>query len=201
MFGENNLDVIDNEELNTCYGEEDELERIRNRKLKQRKLKLVRNKKRRVRSKCVGLIHVSDLNDNGPCKESASQSRGPTTRSRSCMDGVDKDKGNGVNDEEIKECLWQGCNASRRELLGLDDAFISGPFPDQVLTTMSIDANNGMYLVAYGIVEAECKTHDRSSKAAMKELKEVYHSSHSWLSQISPEHWSRALFSGRAQMC
>ncbi|GJU29146.1 hypothetical protein Tco_1172735 [Tanacetum coccineum] len=35
MFGENNLDVIDNEELNTYYGEEDELERIRNRKLKQ----------------------------------------------------------------------------------------------------------------------------------------------------------------------
>ncbi|GJX20554.1 hypothetical protein Tco_0223231 [Tanacetum coccineum] len=37
MFGENNLDVIDNEELNTDYGEEDELERIRNRKLKQLK--------------------------------------------------------------------------------------------------------------------------------------------------------------------
>lgn len=47
--------------------------------------------------------------------------------------------------------------ASRRELLGLDGAFISGPFPGQLLTAVGLDANNRIYPVAYAIVEVECK--------------------------------------------
>ncbi|GKF41537.1 receptor-like cytoplasmic kinase 176, partial [Tanacetum coccineum] len=47
--------------------------------------------------------------------------------------------------------------AGKREILGLDGAFMKGPYPGQVLTTVGIDANNGIYPVAYALVEAETK--------------------------------------------
>ncbi|GKC72427.1 hypothetical protein Tco_1118310 [Tanacetum coccineum] len=53
--------------------------------------------------------------------------------------------------------LKDGFRASRRQLLGLDEAFIKGNYPGQMLTTVSVDANNGIYLVAYGIVKSESK--------------------------------------------
>ena len=40
--------------------------------------------------------------------------------------------------------LKQGFKASRRELFGLDGAFISGPFPGQLLIVVGLDANNGI---------------------------------------------------------
>ncbi|GJW71048.1 receptor-like cytoplasmic kinase 176 [Tanacetum coccineum] len=43
----------------------------------------------------------------------------------------------------------------RRELLGLDEAFIRGQYPGQMLTDMGVDANNGIYPVAYGILKSE----------------------------------------------
>ncbi|GJY85955.1 transposase, MuDR, MULE transposase domain protein [Tanacetum coccineum] len=45
----------------------------------------------------------------------------------------------------------------KREILELDGAFMKGPYPGQVLTTMGIDANNGIYPVAYALVEVETK--------------------------------------------
>ncbi|GJT84620.1 mutator type transposase [Tanacetum coccineum] len=39
---------------------------------------------------------------------------------------------------------------SGRELLGLDGAFIRGQYPGQMLTAVGVDANNGIYPVAYG---------------------------------------------------
>ncbi|GKD15345.1 hypothetical protein Tco_1199752, partial [Tanacetum coccineum] len=70
----------------------------------RRKLKLIRNGKRRVRAKCVGQMPIFDLNDNGLCKDgpsnqSASHSKGTTTRSRACANGKnnsDIDKGKGI---------------------------------------------------------------------------------------------------------
>nr|GEX04179.1 hypothetical protein [Tanacetum cinerariifolium] len=53
--------------------------------------------------------------------------------------------------------LKQGFRACGREILGLDGCFMSGPWPGQILTTVEADANNGIYLVAYAIVEAESK--------------------------------------------
>ncbi|GKD03639.1 hypothetical protein Tco_1178613 [Tanacetum coccineum] len=47
--------------------------------------------------------------------------------------------------------------ASRRQLLGLDGAFMKEDYPGQLLIAMSVDANNGIYPVAYGIVESESK--------------------------------------------
>ncbi|XP_021984919.1 uncharacterized protein LOC110880772 [Helianthus annuus] len=51
--------------------------------------------------------------------------------------------------------LKAGFKAIGRDLLGVDGAFMKGPFPGQVLTTVGVDNNNGIYPVAYAIVEAE----------------------------------------------
>ncbi|KAF5806692.1 putative MULE transposase domain-containing protein [Helianthus annuus] len=51
--------------------------------------------------------------------------------------------------------LKEGFKALGRELLGLDGAFMKGPFPGQMLTAVGVDNNNGIYPVAYAIVESE----------------------------------------------
>ena len=51
--------------------------------------------------------------------------------------------------------LKKGFKAGVREILGLDGAFMKGPFPGQILTAVGVDSNNGIYPVAYAIVEAE----------------------------------------------
>ncbi|GJR74989.1 transposase, MuDR, MULE transposase domain protein [Tanacetum coccineum] len=53
------------------------------------------------------------------------------------------------------EALKLGFRAYRRELLGLDDAFMKGPFPSQVLAVVGLDLNNGIYPLAYALVEVE----------------------------------------------
>lgn len=39
--------------------------------------------------------------------------------------------------------------------MGLDGAFMKGPFPGQVLTIVGLDSNNEIYPLAYAIVESE----------------------------------------------
>ncbi|GJS46048.1 hypothetical protein Tco_0596169 [Tanacetum coccineum] len=51
--------------------------------------------------------------------------------------------------------LKEGFKAGGRELLGLDGAFMKGQYPGQLLTAVGVDGNNGIYPVAYGIVESE----------------------------------------------
>ncbi|GKD70539.1 hypothetical protein Tco_1324629 [Tanacetum coccineum] len=67
-------------------------------------------------------------------------------------------------EREIKEdyriyvCLGAlklGFRACKRDLLGLDGAFMKGSFPGQVLVAVGLDSNNGIYLLAYALVEAE----------------------------------------------
>ncbi|GJV59774.1 hypothetical protein Tco_1465874 [Tanacetum coccineum] len=43
----------------------------------------------------------------------------------------------------------------KRELLGLDGAFMKGPFPGIVLVAVGLDSNNGIYPLTYALVEAE----------------------------------------------
>nr|KAJ0192448.1 hypothetical protein LSAT_V11C800434430 [Lactuca sativa] len=43
----------------------------------------------------------------------------------------------------------------KRELLGLDGCFLKGPHPGQILTVMGLDSNNGIYPLAYAVMEAE----------------------------------------------
>nr|GEV94974.1 hypothetical protein [Tanacetum cinerariifolium] len=52
-------------------------------------------------------------------------------------------------------CFEKGFREGGRELLGLDCAFMRGQYPGQMLTAVGVDANNGIYHVAYGIVESE----------------------------------------------
>ncbi|GKB40541.1 heat stress transcription factor B-4-like protein, partial [Tanacetum coccineum] len=63
--------------------------------------------------------------------------------------------------QRIYVCLGAlklGFRACRRDLLGLDDAFMKGPFPGQVLIAIGLDSNNGIYPLAYALVEAKSKS-------------------------------------------
>ncbi|XP_023730016.1 uncharacterized protein LOC111877739 [Lactuca sativa] len=51
--------------------------------------------------------------------------------------------------------LDKGFKAGLRDILGLDVVFMKGPFPGQVLTAVGLDSNNGIYPLAYAIVETE----------------------------------------------
>ncbi|KAD2804790.1 hypothetical protein E3N88_38167 [Mikania micrantha] len=51
----------------------------------------------------------------------------------------------------LKECF----KIAKRELLGLDGCFMKGPYPGQILIAVGVDTNNGIYPVAYALVEAE----------------------------------------------
>nr|XP_043617813.1 uncharacterized protein LOC122589574 isoform X2 [Erigeron canadensis] len=78
---------------------------------------------------------------------------------------IDVDRVNNVTEttrmfKRIYVCLGplkQGFKACLRDLIGLDGAFMKDPFPGQVLTAVGVDPNNGIYPVAYAIVEAENK--------------------------------------------
>ncbi|GJY55931.1 ribonuclease H-like domain-containing protein [Tanacetum coccineum] len=63
--------------------------------------------------------------------------------------------------QRIYVCLGAlklGFRACRRDLLGLDGAFMKGPFPGQVLVAVGLDSNNEIYPLAYVLVEAESKS-------------------------------------------
>ncbi|GJY71261.1 heat stress transcription factor B-4-like protein, partial [Tanacetum coccineum] len=51
--------------------------------------------------------------------------------------------------------LKMGFMACRRELLGLDGAFMKGLFSSQVLAAIGLDSKNGIYPLAYALVEAK----------------------------------------------
>ena len=51
--------------------------------------------------------------------------------------------------------LKEGWKLCGREIIGLDGCFMKGPFPGQILTAVGVDGNNGIYPVAYALVEAE----------------------------------------------
>ncbi|KAJ9538584.1 hypothetical protein OSB04_031317 [Centaurea solstitialis] len=51
--------------------------------------------------------------------------------------------------------LKQGFKAIGKELLGLDESIMKGPYPGQILTAVGVDPNQGIYPLAYAVVEAE----------------------------------------------
>ncbi|GJZ93063.1 mutator type transposase, partial [Tanacetum coccineum] len=53
--------------------------------------------------------------------------------------------------------LKNGFKAGKRDLLGLDGCFLSGPYPGQILTAVGVDPNNRIYPLAYAVVESEIK--------------------------------------------
>ncbi|GKF45053.1 hypothetical protein Tco_0131605 [Tanacetum coccineum] len=54
--------------------------------------------------------------------------------------------------------LKNGFKAGKRDLLGLDGCFLSGPYPGQILTAVGVDPNNGIYPLAYAVVESETQS-------------------------------------------
>ncbi|GJW09923.1 crooked neck-like protein 1 [Tanacetum coccineum] len=74
--------------------------------------------------------------------------------------------------QRIYVCLGAlklGFRACRRDLLGLDGAFMKGPFPGQVLVAVGLDSNNGIYPLAYALVEAKMRP-----KGIIPAIKTVY---------------------------
>ncbi|GKD92265.1 mutator type transposase [Tanacetum coccineum] len=62
-----------------------------------------------------------------------------------------------VDLEEFGSGTDNGFKAGKRDLLGLDGCFLSGPYPGQILTAVGVDPNNGIYPLAYAVVEGETK--------------------------------------------
>ncbi|KAI5350443.1 hypothetical protein L3X38_003334 [Prunus dulcis] len=72
-----------------------------------------------------------------------------------------KMKGNVPVFERIYVCLEackRGFLARYRPLIGIDGCHLKGPYTRQVLTAFGVDGNNGMYPVAYAVVEVESKS-------------------------------------------
>nr|GEU48641.1 hypothetical protein [Tanacetum cinerariifolium] len=59
--------------------------------------------------------------------------------------------------ERVEGPLKDGFKACKRNLLGLDGCFLSGSYPGWILTAVGVDLNNGIYPLAYAIVESENK--------------------------------------------
>ena len=62
--------------------------------------------------------------------------------------------------QRIYICLHackEGFKAGYRPLIGLDECHVKGPYPEQILSAVGIDANNQMFPIAYAVVESECK--------------------------------------------
>nr|GEV31092.1 hypothetical protein [Tanacetum cinerariifolium] len=98
----------------------------------RRNLKLYKNDSVRIRARYERKVHVFTMSQgtgpiglNHEMKAGPSGSRGPSTRSK------------------------------ERNNTGLDGAFMKGPFPGQVLAGVGLDSNNGIYPLAYALVEAE----------------------------------------------
>nr|KAJ0187464.1 hypothetical protein LSAT_V11C900468320 [Lactuca sativa] len=53
------------------------------------------------------------------------------------------------------EALKRGFATGKRDFLGLDGAFVKGPYPGQVLSVVALDGNNRIYPLAYVVVESE----------------------------------------------
>ncbi|CAI9267040.1 unnamed protein product [Lactuca saligna] len=52
-------------------------------------------------------------------------------------------------------CFEARICSRKRDFLGVDGAFMKGPFHGQILSAVALDGNNGIYPLAYAVVEAE----------------------------------------------
>ncbi|GJT83440.1 transposase, MuDR [Tanacetum coccineum] len=62
-----------------------------------------------------------------------------------------------IAQERLKGPLKDGFKAGKRDLLVFDGCFLSGTYLGWILTAVGVDPNNGIYTLAYAIVESENK--------------------------------------------
>ncbi|GKC68953.1 hypothetical protein Tco_1114836, partial [Tanacetum coccineum] len=143
----------------------------------RRELYLKNNDKVRVMTECRGTIHVfNNSSDVGPSQvkrssqgDESSQSVKWTKRKIASTKGYTgplkaKKVGGKPTLRRVvdNQCTWvlhvsKLQNSKTWQFLGFDDAFIKGPFPSQLLTTVGVDQRNGIYPLAYKIVETESR--------------------------------------------
>ncbi|XP_023763305.2 uncharacterized protein LOC111911798 [Lactuca sativa] len=66
--------------------------------------------------------------------------------------------------------LKLGFKSGLRYFLGLDGTFMKGPYPGKVLTVVGLDSNNGIYPVAYAVVETESTNRQKGIIPAMEKV-------------------------------
>ncbi|GJS94083.1 mutator type transposase [Tanacetum coccineum] len=150
------IGVIDNDEFESA-SKEDGLERVRQRKLKQ--LKKQHKPKNGVCTNTTSMLaNGLGVEMRNYVMELKAYNPNITVR-------------NGVKSEayhtcptiifkRIYVCLGAtkgGFKACMRDFLGFDGAFMKGPFPGQLLTVVGVDPNNGIYPLAYSILESESR--------------------------------------------
>ncbi|KAH1063398.1 hypothetical protein J1N35_028385 [Gossypium stocksii] len=124
--------------------------------------------------------------------------------------------------EYFLEACKDGYRAGCRRIVSLDGCFLKGYYGGYLLAAVRIDANNGIYPLAYAAVESEnqalwlwflellaidleIKLTDLLWKAArvnttrefnaMDELRKTNQHSYDWLKEKNPTNWSRSHFS------
>ncbi|GKB58759.1 zinc finger, SWIM-type containing protein [Tanacetum coccineum] len=143
---------------------------------------LAKNDKFRIKAKCLGRIHVFTLDGEGPSNTEEVAPTKKTTKVKGKKDVGPSDavepnkKGSGEIHACTSKCLSKGIVDQMEKnpdipikalatkerfiglwqsLLGLDGAFMKGPYPGQLLTAVGLDGNNGIYPLAYAILEKE----------------------------------------------
>nr|GEZ16703.1 transposase, mutator type [Tanacetum cinerariifolium] len=124
----------------------------------RRNLKLYKNDSVKIRARCEGKVPVFTMSQDYVVEL---QSTNPNTTVKIAVErNIDPFLPTRVF-QRIYVCLGAlklGFRVCRRDLLGLDGAFMKGPFPGQVLVAVRLDSNNRIYPLAYALVEAETKS-------------------------------------------
>nr|KAJ0188756.1 hypothetical protein LSAT_V11C900480270 [Lactuca sativa] len=118
--------------------------------------------------------------------------------------------------------LKQGFAAGRKDFLGIDGAFVKGPYPGQVLSAVGLLSAIATLFPCAEHRYCLCHIHDNMKKnwrgkvfkdlpwecattsnvqhfhQAMEKLKKLNNDAYEWLKQIPPQSWARSHFTGRA---
>ncbi|GJX94657.1 putative NHL domain-containing protein [Tanacetum coccineum] len=108
------------------------------------------------------LLEGPSLNDDVEVPSFNAEKEKETTDyavSGSNEEDVNEDENGSESNEEVANEYETGSESrfkeGLRDLFGLDGCFIKGQYPGQLLIAVGIDANHGIYPLAYAIVETE----------------------------------------------
>nr|GEY36711.1 hypothetical protein [Tanacetum cinerariifolium] len=137
----------------------------------KRNLMLCKNDGVRIRARCDGKVHVFTMSHGdvptGPKRRmepGPNESSGPTTMSKkrknTSISADSQESTSGLDAHDKGDlCPWVFWVLEHaEEICCLDGAFMKRPFLGQVLVAVGLDSNNGIYPLAYALVEAESKS-------------------------------------------